>query len=109
MDFISMMKQTAESVIRGGGLIVNVALLGAFMLGALFSYDAAIFRFERAGGLPDVSVSYLLELASSPDILARGVDYLLAWLFACACVGLTWMSILGARWFYHACLRTVLS
>lgn len=107
MDLITMLRQAIESLGRGAGLVVNVGLLILFLLGASFSFDAATTRFDRAGGLPDLSIAHLVGLASSPDVLSRGVDYLLAWLFACVFVGMAWMSILGGRWLYHACLRVV--
>lgn len=100
-----MIGRTIEPYVRFAGDLMNVLLLAVFAVAAFKLHAMAGAYLAAAGGLPHPSISYLEQLALSPDAPDRIVLWAAAWLCWIGALGSAWMALLGARWAYHALLR----
>jgi hypothetical protein len=106
---MSMAATGAERVLRMIGGVFNVALATGFGWAAFRLYDETLTRLELAGGIPPLSFEAVRTIVVSPQAPTMVANLGAAWICAVIAAGCGFMALLGARWSFHAGLRTISS
>ena len=100
------MIDAVHGCISAVGAMMNIAMVGGFAFATALLWNKASTSFQAAGGIQPLSMSHAQALASDPALPSIAAGYAVAWIALVGAAGCAFMTALGARWGYHAVLRT---
>jgi hypothetical protein len=106
-DAIRTIAALVDAIFRSGGVIINLVTFGVFIYTCLWAKAGLIENLAIIGPLPALNMQSAMTLAHDPLLVAKLVAGAKAWGFGIVAVGTGWMSLLGLRWTFHACLALI--